>query len=72
MTEPPMVGRFLGLALLAGGLAALYFGWQSTDSLSEQLVEGITGRYSDETMSYLIGGGVAAIVGLGLLLFSKK
>ena len=67
-----MVGRILGLALLLAGLVMLYFGWQSTESLGEQLVEGVTGRYSDSTMAYLIGGLIAAVVGLGLLLFSRR
>ena len=67
-----MVGRILGLALLRAGLVMLYFGWQSTESLGEQLVEGVTGRYSDSTMAYLIGGLISAVVGLGLLLFSRR
>ncbi|MCB1626509.1 MAG: DUF3185 family protein [Xanthomonadales bacterium] len=67
-----MVGRILGLALLLAGLVMLYFGWQSTESLGEQLVEGVTGRYSDSTMAYLIGGLISAVVGLGLLLFSRR
>ena len=35
-------------------------------------VEGLTGRYSDATMQYLIGGAAAAAVGLMLLLFGKR
>ena len=66
------IARIIGLALLVGGAALLYFGWQSTEALSERVVEGITGRYSDRTMHYLIGGAVAAIVGLGLLAFGKR
>lgn len=64
--------RILGLALLVGGVIALYFGFTATDSIGEQVVEGVTGRYTDSTMGYLIGGAVAAVVGLGLLLFGKK
>ncbi len=64
--------RILGLALLVGGAIGLYFGYTSTDSIGEQVVEGVTGRYSDSTMWYLIGGAVAAVVGLGLLIFGKR
>ena len=63
------------LALTMAGICLpvlLYFGWQSTESLGEQLVEGVTGRYSDSTMAYLIGGLISAVVGLGLLLFSRR
>ena len=69
-------GRWAGglsaVVLLVLGGVLLYFGYQSTESLSEQLVEGLTGRYSDATMQYLIGGAAAAAVGLMLLLFGKR
>ena len=66
--------KAIGLVLLVLGGVLLYFGYQSTESLSEQLVEGLTGRYSDATMQYLIGGAApaAAAVGLMLLLFGKR
>ncbi len=34
----------------------------------EELGEAMTGRYSDETMLYLIAGGVSALVGLVMML----
>lgn len=64
--------KLLGLALLVVGAILLYFGFNATDSVGEQVVEGVTGKYTDETMWYLIGGGAAAVIGLGLLLFGKK
>lgn len=63
--------KAIGLVLLVLGGVLLYFGYQSTESLSEQVVEGLTGRYSDETMRYLIGGAAAASVGLILLIMGK-
>ncbi|MFB9068449.1 DUF3185 family protein [Pseudofulvimonas gallinarii] len=63
---------FIGIALLVGGAIALYFGLTATDSLSERVVEGVTGRYTDGTMWYLIGGGVAAVGGLALLFMGKR
>jgi hypothetical protein len=36
----------------------------------EELGEAFTGKYSTETMMYLIGGGVAAVAGL-FMLFKK-
>lgn len=60
--------RLIGIGLLALGAILLYFGFNAADSAVEEIGEAITGRYSDETMMYLIGGGVAAVVGLFLLL----
>lgn len=66
------VTRLFGLALLVVGAILLYFGWQSTEALSEKVVEGLTGRYSDTTMGYLIGGAASGVLGLGLLVFGKR
>ena len=66
------VWRLLGIALLVVGLGLVYFGWQATDAMGEQVHEMVTGRYTDETTWYLIGGAAAAIVGLVLVLFGGK
>jgi hypothetical protein len=60
--------KLIGIGLLALGAVLLYFGFNATNSVAEEIGEAITGRYSDETMIYLIGGGVAAVAGLFLLL----
>jgi len=57
----------LGIGLLVLGAVLLYFGLQATDAPIEQVRESLTGDYSDRTMLYLIGGGVAAVAGLALL-----
>ena len=64
--------RLLGIALLVVGAILLYFGLQSTETFSEKVVEGFTGRYSDGTMAYLIGGAASGVIGLGLLVFGKR
>ncbi len=64
--------KILGIVLIVVGAILLYFGINATESVGEQVVEGVTGRYTDNTMWYLIGGGVAAAAGIGLLLFGKK
>lgn len=64
--------KILGLALLVVGAILLYFGFNATESVGEQVVEGVTGKYTDGTMWYLIGGGVAGVVGLVLLLTGRK
>lgn len=60
--------RIIGIALLVGGLIALFFGFQASESLGEQLHEGFTGRFTESTMGYFIVGGVASVVGLAMLL----
>ena len=59
--------RIVGLALLAVGAAFLYFGWDATRAPVERFSHRLTGRYSDRTVTQLVGGGAAAVVGLGLL-----
>jgi hypothetical protein len=61
--------RVLGLVLLVGGLILLVFGLNATDSVADSLKEGVTGRYTDKTMWYLIGGAAAAIGGLAMTFF---
>jgi hypothetical protein len=57
---------------LVAGLILLGFGLNASDAPMEQLSETFTGRYSDNTMWYLVGGGAAAFGGLVLLLMGRK
>lgn len=54
----------IGLVLLVVGVILLYFGWQSSDSLGDQVTEAVTGRFTDDTMFFIIGGAVAIAAGL--------
>ena len=60
--------KIIGVACLVAGVALLYFGYNASQSFTESMSETLTGRYTNETMIMLIGGAVAAVVGLGLLL----
>ena len=64
--------RVLGIALLVGGVLLLWMGIAATDSVGEDLRHTVTGSYSDSTTAYLVGGGVAAAVGLVLVLFGAR
>lgn len=64
--------KIVGVVLIVVGAVLLYFGLQATDAPLEQARESLTGDYSDRTMLYLIGGGVAAAAGIGLLFFAGK
>ncbi|GAA4813069.1 hypothetical protein GCM10011365_22450 [Marinicella pacifica] len=60
--------KIIGLVLLVLGAVLVFFGLNAADAPLEEASEALTGRYSDETMYYLIGGAVAAVVGIVLLL----
>jgi drug/metabolite transporter (DMT)-like permease len=64
--------RIVGIALLVGGVILLFMGWSATDSLTEEIHETFTGRFTDNTTALLVGGGVAVAVGVVLLLFGAK
>ncbi|MCW0235982.1 MAG: DUF3185 family protein [Ferrovibrio sp.] len=66
------MGRVLGAIALAAGVILLIFGLNASDAPMEQLSETLTGRYSDHTMWYLVGGAAAACGGLVLLLLGRK
>ncbi|MFW5927019.1 MAG: DUF3185 family protein [Wenzhouxiangella sp.] len=64
--------RIIGVVLIVIGAALLYFGFQATGSLTEEVHESLTGRFTDETTWYLIGGGAALLVGLIMALRGGK
>lgn len=59
--------KVIAIVLLALGAILLYFGFNASQSPVEEIGEALTGRYSDQTMWYFIGGGVAAAAGLFML-----
>ena len=60
--------KLIGIGLLVLGAILLYFGINATGSPAEEMGEAFTGKYSNETMMYLIGGGIAAVTGLFMVL----
>jgi len=64
--------KLAALVLIVVGGGLLYFGYSASESALESVTETMTGRYSDGTTMYLIGGAACAVVGAGLLLFGKK
>ena len=60
--------KVIAIVLLVLGAILLYFGFNASQAPVEEIGEALTGRYSDSTMLYLVGGGVAAIAGLVMLL----
>ncbi len=60
--------KMIGIVLLVVGVIALYFGFNATNAPMEEMTEAFTGQYSDRTMVFLIGGAVAGIAGLVMVL----
>ncbi len=54
----------IGIALLVAGAVLVYFGYQASQSLGEQVHETFTGRFTDSTTWYFVFGVVAAVAGL--------
>jgi hypothetical protein len=59
--------QILGLVLLVAGLILLYFGYEASQSIGEQVHETFTGRFSDSTTWYFVLGAIGAVGGVGLL-----
>jgi hypothetical protein len=66
------IGRVAGLMLLAVGIALLVIGRDATNSFGEQLSKTFTGRYSQDTTWYLVGGIAALVGGAALALFGGR
>lgn len=63
--------KIVGIVLIVVGAILLFFGIQSSQAAGDQIVEAFTGRFSDMTMWYLIGGAAAVIAGVFLTFFKK-
>lgn len=61
------IRHIFGVLLIAAGAALLYFGYQSSQTLGEQVYETFVGRFTDTTTLYLIAGTAASICGLVML-----
>jgi len=64
--------RILSLVLLVVGSILLFFAYQSSQSLGDQVSEAVTGRFTNATTWFLIIGAGCAVAGFGLLLFGKS
>jgi len=68
--------RIIGLLILVGGIVVFWFGFNSSQKVPEKGLEKVTGRYSDGTMKYIVGGILMVVGGLAISLncnrFCKK
>ena len=66
------MNRILGLALLAAGVALIIFGVNASQSFSSDVSRFFTGSPTDKAVWMLIGGILAAVVGLAGTLRGSK
>jgi hypothetical protein len=64
--------KFASLALLAGGIVLIVFGINATNSFSSDVSRFFTGSPTDKAVWMLMGGVVAAVAGLAMLLRSPR
>lgn len=63
--------KMISAALLIGGIALLYFGYQEYQSFSSEVEEFVTGSPDSRAMWMMIGGGAVAAAGIFGLLQKK-
>ncbi|MDQ2076790.1 DUF3185 family protein [Marinimicrobium sp. ABcell2] len=63
--------KLVGIVLLVVGVLLLFFGWQSSQAIGDQVTEAVTGRFTDATMWYFILGAAAVAAGAFLTFFKK-
>lgn len=60
--------QILGIILLVAGLIAAIVGLQDSFGMRERAARLFLGRFTQRTLALLIGGTVAAVLGLALLI----
>jgi hypothetical protein len=66
------MNKIISLALLAGGIVLIIVGVGATNSFSSDVSRFFTGSPTDKAVWMLIGGILAAVVGLATLLRGQK
>jgi uncharacterized membrane protein len=59
--------RIAGIVLLVLGVVLLVIGLNASDSVADQVSETVTGKFTEGTMWYIIGGIALALLGLLLV-----
>jgi hypothetical protein len=60
--------RILGVLLLLAGVGLLIFGMNASHSMADQMSNSFTGKFTQATTWYILGGIGTGILGLFLLL----
>ena len=65
------MSRILGITMLVIGIILLGFGINASQAITEKVVEGVSGHYTEHTMWYIIGGIALILLGGGLFASSR-
>jgi hypothetical protein len=66
------MNKLISLALLVGGIVLIIIGFNATNSFSSDVSRFFTGSPTNRAIWMLIGGSVAALVGLAMLWRNPK
>jgi hypothetical protein len=64
--------RILGIILIIAGVALFIVGLNASDSVADRMSNFFTGKFTDSTVWYMIGGAVMTLGGLAMALLSGR
>lgn len=67
-----MNNKVLAIVMLVVGLILLFFAYQASESVGDQVSEAVTGNFTDSTTWYLILGAAATAAGIGIMLLGGR
>jgi len=63
--------KVIGIALVVGGVIALVYVFKAKDSIESHLTQTFTGSPSNNAKWLIIGGAVASVAGVGMILLKR-
>jgi len=60
--------NIIGLVALVVGAVLLFFAWRGTNAPVDQLTEAMTGRFTGNTMWFMIAGLIGVVAGGAMLI----
>jgi hypothetical protein len=59
--------RIIGVALLVVGIVCVVVGMNASHSVADQVSKTFTGRFTEATTWYIIGGIASGLIGMGMI-----
>ena len=66
------MNKIVSLALLVGGIVLIFIGFNATNSFNSEVSRFFTGTPTNQAVWMVIGGSIAAVVGLAMMWRSPK
>jgi hypothetical protein len=66
------MNRLLGAVLLVVGVILLVFAYRASNAPVDQITNAVTGHFSDQTMWFVILGGVGVVAGGLMFAFGSR